>query len=262
MNGNHISTYREVTPDSYQPVLLYEQDDHRIFWLGIPEHKAFRSNTYLVQSGDQALLFDPGHRAYFTKVLERVKQIIDPAQLAGLVLCHQDPDVAASIFDWLQLRPELPVMTSPRAHILLPYYGDSEYNWYDISASPSFRFANGQVVDFIEAPFLHSAGAFASHDRKSGFLLSGDVWAAIQIDWKLVVGDFADHRQALDLFHRDYMASNIACRGFIEKLLPLKIHAILPQHGSIIDSADVSQALSYLETLRCGADIAYAHLSR
>ena len=84
MSGNHISTLKEISPDSYQPVLLHEQEDHQIFWLGIPEHKAFRSNTYLIKAGEQALLFDPGHRAYFVKVLERVKQIIDPDLLVGL----------------------------------------------------------------------------------------------------------------------------------------------------------------------------------
>ncbi len=262
MSGNFISTHQKITPDSYQPVILYRQDDHEIYWLGIPEHKAFRSNTYLIKSGNQALLVDPGHRAYFTKVLERVKQIIDPQQLSGLVLCHQDPDVAASMFDWLQLKPDLPVLASPRTHVLLPYYGKDEYNWYDISAEPTFTFSSGQVVQFIEAPFLHSAGAFSSYDKKSGFLFSGDVWAAIQLNWKLVVENFEDHLQALNLFHLDYMASNVACRGFVEKLEPFQINAILPQHGSIIDSSDVAAALTYLKTLRCGADIIYSHLSR
>jgi len=261
MKGNHIPRLQKINPDSYQPVLLFEEDDHQIFWLGIPEHKAFRSNTYLVKSGDQALLFDPGHRAYFDKVLERVQQIIEVEQLAGLVFCHQDPDVAASIIDWLKLSSDLPVMTSPRAHILLPYYGSSDYNWYDIKSEPTFKFHNDRSIKFIEAPFLHSAGAFASYDVKSGFLFSGDVWAAIQINWNLVVEDFAAHRQALDLFHCDYMASNLACRGFTEKLYPLQLNAILPQHGSIIDSADVPAALEYLDNLKCGVDLIYSHLS-
>ena len=260
MSGNCISAHQKLNPDTNQPVLLYCHDGHQIYWLGIPEHTAFRSNTYLLKSGDQALLFDPGHRAYFGKVLEGVKQVIDLDQIAGLVLCHQDPDVAASMVDWLSLNPSLPILTSPRTHILLPYYGNGEYNWYDISAEPSFTFANGRKVRFIEAPHLHSAGAFASYDEKSGFLFSGDVWAAIQLEWKLVIDNFAAHLENLDLFHLDYMASNLACRGFVEKLKPLRIEAILPQHGSIIDSTDVPAALVYLETLKCGTDILYPHM--
>ncbi len=260
MSGNCISAHQDLNPDTNRPVLLYSHENHQIYWLGIPEHTAFRSNTYLLKSGDQALLFDPGHRAYFGRVHERVKQIIDPDQISGLVLCHQDPDVAASIVDWLQINPSLPILTTPRAHILLPYYGNGEYNWHDITAKPSFSFANGHRVQFIEAPFLHFAGAFASYDEKSSFLFSGDIWAAIQLDWRLVVDNFRIHLQDLDLFHLDYMASNIACRGFVEKLKPLHIDAILPQHGSIIDTSDVAAALAYLETLRCGTDILYPQL--
>ena len=261
MSGNCIATHLTKSPNTDQPVLLYSEKEHQVYWLGIPEHSAFRSNTYLLISGRQALLFDPGHRAYFDRVLQRVRQVIDPLQIVGLVLCHQDPDVAASIVDWLQFNPKLQILTSSRTNVLLPYYGRSEYNWYDISSDPTYTFASGRKVHFIKAPYLHSAGALVSYDEESGFLFSGDVWAAIQLDWRLVIKDFAEHRQALDLFHLDYMASNIACRGFVEKLKPLQINAILPQHGSIIDSTNVAAAISYLETLRCGTDLVYPHLS-
>ncbi len=105
MSGNLFSAHRELNPDISHLVLLYNHENHQIYWLGIPEHTAFCSNTYLLKSGDQTLLFDPGHRAYFGRVLAQVKQIIDPNQISGLALCHQDPDVAASIVDWLQLTP-------------------------------------------------------------------------------------------------------------------------------------------------------------
>ncbi len=260
MSGNSISTYKQINPDTNQPILLYESEDHQIYWLGIPEHTVFRSNTYLLKSGDQALIIDPGHRAYFERVHARAKQVISPEQISGIVLCHQDPDVAASIIDWLQLYPRLKILTTPRTHVLLPYYGHSKYNWHDISANSTFSFANGFKLQFIEAAFLHFAGAVASYDEKSGYLFSGDVWAAIQLDWTLVIDNFANHAQSLDLFHREYMSSNIACRGFVEKLAPLQINAILPQHGSIIDSPDVKAAIHYLQTLKCGTDLIYPHL--
>lgn len=62
----------------------------------------------------------------------------------------------------------------------------------------------------------------------------------------------------MDLFHLDYMASNIAAQGFVNKLDGLEIEAILPQHGSIIPAVHVPAALQYLRELRCGLDIIYA----
>lgn len=261
MKGNHIAEFWGVDPDTKNPVLLYGDEVHEIYWLGIPEHTAFRSNIYLIKSGEQALIVDPGHQAYFDKTLDRVKQIMDPGQVSALIICHQDPDVAASITQWLQRNPAIKIVTSPRTNVLLPYYGARKYHWHNVVDDSSFTFDSGKKIHFIEAPFLHFSGAFTSYDETSGFLLSGDIWAAIQLEWQLIVDDFEQHKSVLDLFHLDYMASNIACRGYVEKLKNYKINAILPQHGSIIDSADVQNALHYLDSLVCGTDIIYPHLT-
>ncbi|MEW8538768.1 MAG: hypothetical protein AB2565_02875 [Candidatus Thiodiazotropha endolucinida] len=61
MKGNHIAEYRDVDPDTERPVLLYSDEVHEIYWLGIPEHTAFRSNIYLIKSGEEAIIVDPGH---------------------------------------------------------------------------------------------------------------------------------------------------------------------------------------------------------
>ncbi len=261
MINNHIADYLQPGYDKEKPVLFFGHEEHEIYWLGIQEHTAFRSNIYLIKSGNQAIIVDPGHRAYFEKIYQRVEQIIDPSQVCGLIICHQDPDVAASMPDWLRVNPELQILTSPRTQVLLPYYGTGNYAWHDVVGEPFFKFPNGKRIRFIEAPFLHFSGAFATYDLTSGFLLSGDVWAAIQLEWNLVVEHFEEHQSVLDLFHVDYMASNVACRGFVEKLRAFQINAILPQHGSIIDSSDVPAALTYLETLVCGTDIIYPHIS-
>ncbi|MCG8046697.1 MAG: MBL fold metallo-hydrolase [Candidatus Thiodiazotropha endolucinida] len=261
MKGNHIAEYRDVDPDTERPVLLYSDEVHEIYWLGIPEHTAFRSNIYLIKSGEEAIIVDPGHQAYFEKTRERVAQVLDPAMVSGLIICHQDPDVAASMPQWLEVNPEMAVLTTPRTQVLLPYYGVGKYHWHDVVEEPSYTFKSGKRIHFTEAPYLHFAGAFTSFDESSGFLFSGDIWAAIQLEWRLIVDDFEAHESVLDLFHVDYMASNIACRGYIEKIRQYRINAILPQHGSIIDSNNVDHALHYLESLVCGTDIIYPYLT-
>ena len=257
---NQIPLLIKKQPDADQAILLFQHEDYCIYWLGISEETAFRSNTYLIQSGDEALLVDPGHRAYFQAVHKQVVAIIPPEQLTGIILCHQDPDVCASVVDWLDLAPDLQVISSPRTNVLIPYYGISDYRFFDIVENPLFNFANDRQIQFIEAPFLHFAGAFTSYDCTSGMLFSGDIWAAIQLSWRLIVENFEAHTQFLDLFHIDYMASNIACRGFVEKIQDYQINAILPQHGSIISAEDVPAALEYLVHLQCGTDIIYPHL--
>lgn len=243
-----------------RPTILFQEGDHAIYWLGFSEQSAFRCNCYLLRDGDCGIIIDPGSRYQFTQIRERVAQIIPPNELYGMVLCHQDPDVCASMVDWLELNPDMTVFTSPRTNVLLPYYGKEDYVYHDVEADPAFTLPSGNTLRFVPAPFLHFAGAFATYDSYSQGLFSGDVWGAIDTDWQLLVEDFEAHIGKMNLFHTEYMASNLATRGFVRRLDGLVLRAILPQHGSIIGPEHVSAALSYLETLRCGTDIIYAGL--
>jgi flavorubredoxin len=152
------------------------------------------------------------------------------------------------------------VFTSPRTQVLLPHYGRSGYPYYDVTANPVYTLPSGASLNFVEAPFLHFPGAFVTYDTQSRYLFSGDIWAALDLDWTLAVDSFAEHIPKMNLFHLDYMASNLAARGFVRRIEHLAIDGILPQHGSILGPQHVAAALDYLCNLRCGTDIIYADM--
>lgn len=251
-----------ITPSMAAPTVLFQEGDHRVYWLGIPEETVFRCNTYLICDGDEALLVDPGSRLYRDQVRDRVAQILPPEQVTGLIINHQDPDVAATLPDWLALNPDLAVYTTPRTDVLVRHLGTEAYRLVDVEEHTEVALPSGAALRFIPAPFLHAPGAFATLDTHSDYLFSGDVWAALDMEWTLVVTDFEAHRPSLDLFNQDYMASNIAARGFVHRLRAYTIRAILPQHGSIIGPDHVAPALDYLAALQCGTDLIYPHLER
>lgn len=251
---------QQLALDLASPTVLYDEGGHSVYWLGITDETAFRCNCYLVRDGKAAVLIDPGSRAFFRQVRSRVAQIMDPSEVTAMVLCHQDPDVSASMVDWLDLNPAIEVISTSRTHELLPHYGRPDYPAVEVGDAVGYPLPLGGALRCIEAPFLHFPGAFATYDTRSRMLFSGDIWAALDMSWRLVVEDFDAHRAAMDLFHLDYMASNVASRGFANKLKGLDIEAILPQHGSIITRRHVPDALAYLHNLRCGLDILYAGL--
>lgn len=255
--GNIINSHNGDEIDLEKITCLYKEDDYEIFWLGIDNETAFRCNVYLIKSGDEALLVDPGSRGFFEQVKKRALELVPLENIKGLILCHQDPDVAASMIDWLDLKEDLLILSTDRTNVLLPHYGKDEYNFYSTNVHGSYTFSNGKELEFIEAPFLHFPGAFTTYDKSSKFLFSGDIWAALDIDWKLVVDDFETHVNNMNLFHIDYMASNKATKGFAKKIEHKEIDAILPQHGSIMDKDNVKKAINYLKELRCGTDIIY-----
>ena len=239
------------------PTTLFDDGHHAIYWLGTPGNSAFRCNAYMILDGNDAVLVDPGGVDAFKFVKDRVEQIIQPEKIAGLILSHPDPDVAASMVNWLDVNPAMEIITSVRTNILLPHYGRSDYSFYNINDHPTWTFPSGRKLSFIESPFLHFPGAFATFDESSGFLFSGDIWASIDVNWHLVVDDFEHHELKLNLFHLDYMASNVATRGFVNRIRHLPLEAILPQHGSVIPKKFIPAALKYLAELRCGLDLIY-----
>ena len=249
------------TPDTSRPILLCEEDDYQIYWLGLNQESAFRVNVYLIKSGEEAVIVDPGNRNFFEPIKQEVENILgDLNKVIGAVFCHQDPDVAASVVDWLEILPDMQVITSPRTNVLLPFYGiKGEYQFFDITKE-NFVFTNQKELEFIESPFLHFPGAFSTYCPKSKFLFSGDIFAALDIEWSLIVEDFNEHKMAMDLFSKDYFASNIATKGYALKLEDYDISAILPQHGSIIPQKFVKDSIDYLKDLQCGLDLIYPYL--
>lgn len=262
MTGSLIANYKDFQISLNEITPLYKDDGHEIYWLGINEETAFRCNVYLIRDNDEFIVVDPGSRSFYEQVKQRVAQITDPSNVNALILCHQDPDVAASMIDWIDENPDIMIISSTRTNVLLPHYGRDNYNFYDISEEGSYTFKSGRTLQFIEAPFLHFPGAFTTYDTTSSMLFSGDIWAALNIDWNLLVEDFDEHQMNMDLFHIDYMASNIAARGYVRRLDGINIEAILPQHGSIIPQQFIGDALEYLNTLQCGLDIVYSDLKR
>lgn len=247
----------KTKPWALQPSLLAENGPHRIYWLGMPDNDAFRCNSFLVVDGEEALLIDPGSILHFDYMLQRVRTICSPANLKGMVLCHQDPDVASSMPAWLKAFPEMLVISSGRTNVLLPHYGASDYAFHDIVPQPFYTFSSGARLQFTEAPFLHFPGAFTTFDHETGVLFSGDIWAALDTDFTSIVQDFVAHALKMDLFHLDYMASNVATKGYASKIKGLPINAIFPQHGALIPQKFVKEAIHYLENVNCGLDLIY-----
>ncbi len=258
MNLDDIQNVKSLNMN--EPTVLFETDNHRIFWLGIERNTVFRSNAYLIADGDDYFLIDPGGPRDFPYVRSRVSQITSPKNVSAVILCHQDPDVTGSLKNWLDVNPALRVFTSPRTHVLLPHYGIPDYGFVDIESQTNHAFKSGNTLQFIGASFMHSPMAFTTYDEVSNYLFTGDIFAAIDSDWRLVVDDFQGHRAKLDLFHTEYMASNLAARGFLRNLSGFAVNALLPQHGSLIPERYVKDAFAYLRNLQCGLDLIYPDL--
>lgn len=74
--------------DMDKPVLLFEKDDHSIYWLGVAEDTAFRINSYLINDGDQSVIVDPRSRSYFESIKNHIITLGFYDNLEAMICCH------------------------------------------------------------------------------------------------------------------------------------------------------------------------------
>ena len=243
--------------DLSKPVCLFDNGTHQVHWVGSVEDTLFRCNAYLLQDGTETFLIDPGAgRQHFPQVFKRVAMVTDPRKVNRIIVHHQDPDLCSSIPHWLEINPEIEVMTNSRVGVLIPYYGFDKSRIVEVD-DQTHSLQNGGELQFVGTPFLHFPGAFNTFDTVSGFLFTSDICAAISGEWQLFVENIEEHFAAMDLFHIDYMAGNKALRGYVDKVERLPVKALLPQHGSVIREEDIPATLRHLSELRCGLDLIY-----
>ncbi len=240
-----------------EAVLLIDKGLHKIYWVGTTSQKALRSNIYLIIDSEEGIIIDCGARVEFKETVNRIKQVLPPSKVTKIFANHQDPDVTSAMTDWLELNPQITIITSPVINVLINHYvgNNKKYNFHNTEIEPKLTLKSGAVLEFIPSPFMHSPGAVTIYNHKTKTLFSGDIWSAISLEWKLILDyDFQEHIENMDMFHQGYISSNRACRYFLYNLKDKDITNIMPQHGSIITQNNLNSAFRYIRDLKCGID--------
>lgn len=242
---------------------LFEQKDHRFIMLGWEEKEdgmAVQTNQYVITSGREIVLLDPGGAHVFPRVLANVAELVDLKAISHIFYSHQDPDVSSGITLWLSMAERAMVHISELWVRFLPHFGI--YDGRRIVSIPdggkSLTLSGGARLVMVPSHFLHSTGCFSLYDSFSKILFSGDIGAALFPEGKRypIVTDFEAHLPLMEGFHKRYMASNAACRSWVRRVSALDVETIAPQHGAVIQGREnVKKFLSWFEGLRCGTDI-------
>jgi flavorubredoxin len=230
------------------PYKVYEIAEG-IYWVGFPDrHAGFSNNPYLVVTGDEAVLIDPGSVVHYHVVAKKVLQIVRAEQISTIIVQHQDPDLCASIpkFEALVVRP-IRVVVPPRAALFMPYYGiTSEL----VTPQDRERLTiEGRTFEFHYTPYVHFAQAMMTWDPASGSLFTSDVFAAITKHWRLI----ADTAYVEDMraFIEPYVGSQRAWLYALDRVRAVQPRRLCPQHGSIVRD-DINEFLDTLASFRVG----------
>jgi len=227
-----------------------------IHWVGFYDEEArLHCNPYLLIDGEDVALIDPGSIPHFPTVMRKVIDIVSPEDISTIIISHQDPDVCGNlaVMEDVIGRKDLRIFAHSNTIRLLRHYGIRSTPYAVDKNGYRATLKSGRTLEFIFTPYLHSPGAIATYDKKTRSLFSSDIFGAVSKNWSLFAqGDFL---KPMDEFHRLYMPSGSILARCMENLSGLEIDRILPQHGSILEGANVQRAIEHLKTLPCGVDI-------
>jgi len=225
----------------------------RVWWVGhYLEGDPFQCHAYLVEHGTESVLIDPGGLLTFPHTIAKIEEVLPFERIRWFVCQHQDPDIAASLpeIDQMVDRDDAAIVTHWRAEALLKHYGLRLPFWLIEEHSWQIDLG-GRVLRFVLTPYLHFPGSFVTFDDRAGILFSSDLFGGFSEDWSLVAED-ESYFEAMRPFHEHYMPSREILTSGLERLEPLPIRMIAPQHGSLIPERLVQPIVQRLKEIDCG----------
>ena len=195
--------YRKVTDDLY----WVGANDHRLalFENIHPLYHGVSYNAYVLLD-EKTVLFDTADWSVGRQFIDNVKAVLGGRPLDYLVINHVEPDHAASIEEILLRWPQVRIVTSPKAVILLHQFG------FPIGAGQVEEVQEGDskcfgrhTIAFVSAPMVHWPEAMVSFDTTSGVLFSADAFGSFRaLDGKLFADEFHFDSEWLDDARRYY----------------------------------------------------------
>ncbi len=238
--------------------VLFEDTDHKNVLLeDFTSGQMVQSNQHVIVHKGEAMLLDPGGHKVYSAALAELSTVVTTGELKHIFFSHQDPDIIAAANGWLMI-------TEARAYLPRPWirfithFGVDEMVVERIHPIPD----EGMTIELagcrllvLPAHFLHSAGNFQVYDPVSKILYSGDLAASLGQTYT-TVGNFDDHIQYMEGFHRRYMASGKTLKLWANMVRQLDIDIIAPQHGAMLMGKEqVDRFIAWAEGLSCGVDI-------
>lgn len=237
--------------------LIASTDEH--CWYAISRDPArpnylIDTNEYVVTTGEDSLLCDPGGAEVFPAVFAALSEVIDPRTVRRVFSSHQDPDVISSLGLWNDFNPQIKCHVSGLWGGFIPHFGCGADTLISIPDEGGELTLGSATLQIIPAHYLHSSGNFHVYDPSCKLLFTGDIGAALLPPGndQLFVENFDTHIRFAEGFHKRWMGSNTAKKNWINRIRQLDIDLLCPQHGSIYRGDDVKRFIDWFDELQVG----------
>lgn len=227
---------RKVTEDLY----WVGANDHRLhlFENIHPIPRGVSYNAYLLLD-EKTALFDTVDWSACRQLLENMEYLLGDRSLDYLIINHMEPDHGASIEEILLRHPQVKIVSTEKAFMLMRQFGFQVDGHELIEAKEGDTLTFGShTITFVHAPMVHWPEAMVSFDMTNGALFAADAFGSFgALDGRLFNDEVNFERDWLDDARRYY--TNIVgkygphVQRLLKKASAIDIKMICPLHGPV-----------------------------
>lgn len=194
-------------------------------------------NSYLLMD-EKTVLFDTVDWSICREFLDNIASVLEGKPLDYLVINHVEPDHAASVMEVVLRYPEVKVICTEKAFMLMSQFGfDIVDRFIEVKEGDTMSFGKHEIM-FIFAQMVHWPEAMVSFDLTDGVLFAADAFGSfISLDGKLFNDEVNFDRDWIDEARRYY--TNIVgkygphVQALLKKAGGIDIKYICPLHGLV-----------------------------
>ena len=192
-------------------------------------------NAYVIKGEHKNVLVEISKDQFFNEFFERLKSVIDPAEIDYIVLNHTEPDHSGSLKQLLPHCPKAVITATGTALRFLKEIVNEEFRVLQVNDGDSIDIG-GKTLRFISAPFLHWPDTMFTYVPESNTLFTCDSFGCHYCDEKvfndLIEGDFYDaYKYYFDNILGPFKKNVLAA---LDKISDLHIETICNGHGPVI----------------------------
>ena len=194
-------------------------------------------NSYLLLD-KKTVLFDTVDWSISRQFLENIEAVLKGRKLDYLIINHMEPDHAASIEEIIIRYPDVKVVATEKAFLLMRQFGFAiDGREIEVKEGDSMSFGKHEIK-FFTAPMVHWPEVMVSFDTKDGVLFSADAFGSfVALDGKLFNDEVNFDRDWIEDARRYY--TNIVgkygphVQALLKKASTLDIKIVCPLHGPV-----------------------------
>ena len=227
-------------------ILYVGVDDHEIelFEGQFPVENGMSYNSYLIMD-EKICLMDSVDKHFSDVWLDNVSKALNGKSVDYLVISHMEPDHSGSIVAFCNKYPNATLVSTDKSFkFLTQFYGDVKNNKLVVKEGDSLSLGKHNLK-FVMAPMVHWPEVMFTYDECANVLFSADAFG------KFGTLDFDDPEGWACEARRYYFGIvgkyGAQVQSVLKKLAGLKIEAICPLHGPVLDS-DLNYYLTTYDT--------------